>query len=109
MTAFNSEWDTPLPLSTAAAGSAVSPVRVYIEDMKRVTASEARGNWFRLLDEVAAGAAIVIEWHDCRIVLSREAISPEENDLSDYASIIRVPDAERADEWSWDWPGEEGA
>jgi antitoxin (DNA-binding transcriptional repressor) of toxin-antitoxin stability system len=82
---------------------------MYILHMKRVTASEARRNWFRLLDEVAAGATVVIERHGRRIVLSREEISPEEKDLPDYASIIRVPDAERADEWRWDWPGEEGA
>ena len=72
--------------------------------MKRVTASEARRNWFRLLDEVAAGAKIVIERGGRRIVLQREPEAASE--LPDYRSIIRSADVSRADEWSWEWGGE---
>ena len=35
--------------------------------MKRVTASDARKNWFRLLDEAAAGEVVVIERAGTRI------------------------------------------
>ena len=33
---------------------------MYNVHMKRVTASEARRNWFRLLDEIAGGEQVVI-------------------------------------------------
>lgn len=75
--------------------------------MKRVTASEARKNWFRLLDEVADGATVVIERAGRRILLRREEPGGEA-ELPDYSELIRVPDAEGAAGWRWDWPGEEG-
>lgn len=74
--------------------------------MKRVTASEARKYWFRLLDEVAAGATVVIERDGRRILLKREertAAKPP-----DYSAVISVGKAGRADEWGWRWEGEEG-
>lgn len=77
--------------------------------MKRVTASEARRNWFRLLDEVAEGAVVCIERGGRRIVLRRE---PDEEDvtapLPDYGSLLRVPDVDRADLWTWTWSEEDG-
>jgi antitoxin (DNA-binding transcriptional repressor) of toxin-antitoxin stability system len=81
---------------------------VYNVHVKRVTASEARRNWFRLLDEVAAGARIVIERGGRRIVLQRD---PEDApDVPDYRSIIRAGEAvdvSRAHLWGWEWSGEE--
>ena len=82
------------------------PAELYNVHMKRVTASEARRNWFRLLDEVAAGAKVVIERAGRRIVLQREGDAA--SDVPDYRSIIRSQDVSRADEWGWDWGGEEG-
>lgn len=76
--------------------------------MKRVTASEARRNWFRLLDEVAGGAVVMIERGGRRIVLRREDEVSPGADLPDYSSILKVRDPERAHEWRWEWPGEEG-
>lgn len=81
---------------------------MYIVHMIRVTASEARRNWFRLLDEVAAGKVVVIERKGRRIVLRREPTSrtrPER--VPDYTRLLRVPDAAHADTWTWDWSGEE--
>lgn len=76
--------------------------------MKRLTASEARRNWFRLLDEVAAGAVVAIERHGRRIVLRREDEDPTEpTDRPNYAALLRVPEGSRAEEWSWTW-GPEG-
>lgn len=72
--------------------------------MKRVTASEARRNWFRLLDDVAAGAVVVIERGGKRILLRREEIPDVESlDLPDYTSLLRVPEPGRAAEWGWEW------
>ena len=73
--------------------------------MKRVTASDARKNWFRLLDEAAAGEKIVIERRGRRIVLSREELEEKEErmEIPDYRVLIHVPNAEEADCWSWDW------
>jgi hypothetical protein len=77
--------------------------------MKRVTASEARRNWFSLLDEVAAGGAVVIMRHGQRIVLRREtAGGPAGERLPDYSGVIEVPDVGEADRWGWEWTGPEG-
>lgn len=82
---------------------------MYIVHMKRVTASEARRNWFRLLDEVAAGAVVVIERKGRRIVLRREERTAERpRELPDYSNVLRAPAADEADRWSWTWPGPEG-
>jgi hypothetical protein len=70
--------------------------------MKRVTASDARKNWFRLLDEVAAGAVVSIE-RGGRIIVLRRAEVREQGDLPDYTRLLRAPGAEDADRWSWDW------
>jgi antitoxin (DNA-binding transcriptional repressor) of toxin-antitoxin stability system len=71
--------------------------------MKRMTASDARKNWFRLLDEVAAGAVVSIERGGRTIVLRRAAVREERGELPDYSSLVRAPDVEDADRWSWDW------
>ncbi len=75
--------------------------------MKRVTASDARRNWFRLLDEVAAGEVVCIERGGRRILVQREAESPSDAPVPDYASILRAPDAADADAWRWWWEGPE--
>ena len=76
--------------------------------MKRVTASEARRHWFRLLDEILDGETVVIERKGRRVVLQREkATRALSADAPDYARVLRVPDVEHADTWSWDWNGEE--
>lgn len=77
--------------------------------MKRITASEARRHWFRLLDEVIRGEVVTVERKGQRIVIRREGpaeASPES--LPDYSGILRVPDADRADRWGWEWEGPEG-
>jgi hypothetical protein len=80
---------------------------LYIVHVKRVTASEARRNWFRILDEVAAGATVVVERHGRRIVLRREEAGDEAAaGRPDYESLLRVPGAEGADTWGWDWSPE---
>jgi antitoxin (DNA-binding transcriptional repressor) of toxin-antitoxin stability system len=81
---------------------------MYIVHMKRVTASEARRNWFRLLDEVAAGTTVVIERGGRRIVLKREPEAEAAERTPDYGQVIRVPEAGDAHEWGWRWEGEEG-
>lgn len=77
--------------------------------MKRMTASEARRNWFRVLDEVIAGETVVIERKGRRVVLRREgkegAVAEE---APDYGALIRAPDVGAADTWSWDWDPETG-
>jgi antitoxin (DNA-binding transcriptional repressor) of toxin-antitoxin stability system len=72
--------------------------------MKRITASEARRTWFRLLDEVAGGATVAIERHGTRVILTRETEPSLE--LPDYSGILRAPSADRADRWGWRWEGE---
>lgn len=84
-------------------------IQLYIVRMKRVTASQARRNWFRLLDEVAAGEVVVIERKGRRIALRREEEPSGERavPLPDYSSLLRAEDADRADRWGWRW--EEGS
>jgi antitoxin (DNA-binding transcriptional repressor) of toxin-antitoxin stability system len=74
--------------------------------MKRVTASEARKNWFRILDEVASGEVVVIHRHGKRLILQREKGDRRKAAAPDYKGLIDVPDAEAADQWHWEWPGE---
>ena len=77
--------------------------------MKRVTASEARRQWFRLLDEVLDGEVIAIIRKGERIIIRRDNAGQKSRETpADYTAILKVPDAERADVWSWDWPGPEG-
>lgn len=80
---------------------------MYIVHMKRVTASDARRDWFRLLDEIAGGEKVVIERRGTRIVLSRENIDKATLTVPDYDSLIQAPDADKAENWSWEW-SEEG-
>lgn len=72
--------------------------------MKRVTASEARRDWFRLLDEVVAGEQVIVERKGCRIVLRRES-RDESGAAADYSDVFAVRDPESADTWGWDWDG----
>lgn len=76
--------------------------------MKRVTASEARRQWFRLLDEVVDGEVVAIARKGTRIVIRREDPGSSVRDaVPDYAAILRVPDADHADSWRWEWHGPE--
>ncbi|MGQ0815771.1 MAG: hypothetical protein ACT4O1_15150 [Gemmatimonadota bacterium] len=76
--------------------------------MKRITASEARRQWFRLLDEVIEGEVVAIIRKGKRIIIRREnATRGVREPLPDYGSILKVRDAEQADTWGWDWHGPE--
>ena len=77
--------------------------------MKRVTASEARRNWFRILDEVAAGEVVVIERNGRTIQLSREAATDLAREVPDYTGLVRAPKgAKHAERWGWEWSETEG-
>ncbi len=77
--------------------------------MTQITASEARRNWFQLLDRVAAGETIVIERKGRRLLLCRDENDATAGEIPDYSAIIRaVADVSRADDWSWDWDHEGG-
>jgi antitoxin (DNA-binding transcriptional repressor) of toxin-antitoxin stability system len=71
--------------------------------MKRVTASEARRRWFRLLDEVARGQVVVVERLGRRIVIQRQPLTAATAAAPDYSNVLRVPRAEDADRWGWTW------
>lgn len=75
--------------------------------MKYVTASEARKNWFRLLDEVAQGEVVALERNGRRIVLRSEEDPTESLETPDYGAVLQVPDAEEADLWTWEWTSPE--
>ena len=78
---------------------------MYAVHMKRVTATEARKNWFRLLDEVAEGEVVLIEKDGVllRLVLAEPAEPSAE--IPDYRELIRVLDADPADQWGWTLDG----
>ena len=76
--------------------------------MKQVKASEARKHWFRLLDEALRGEVIAVERKGQRIVLRREELDDTKTakDSKQYKKLLRVPRADEADQWSWEWrPG----
>jgi hypothetical protein len=73
--------------------------------MKRVTATEARKNWFRLLDEVVEGEAVLIERDGARLRLSLAEPAEPSARIPDYRGLIQVPDADSADQGGWEWDG----
>jgi antitoxin (DNA-binding transcriptional repressor) of toxin-antitoxin stability system len=78
--------------------------------MKMVKASEARRHWFRLLDEALQGEVIAVERKGQRIVLRREGLSDTKKakGSAQYKKLLRVPQADEADRWSWEWRPERG-
>lgn len=83
-----------------------NPTNMYVVHMKQVTASQARKNWFRILDEVAAGEVVTIERKGRRLVLRAEEETPAEAPV--YADVLTAAGVEGADGWRWEWTGEEG-
>lgn len=75
--------------------------------MKRMTATDARKSWFRLLDEVLAGEVVVIERAGQRIFIRRDSTADSDTSIPDYAEILEVPDAAEANRWGWIWDGPE--
>jgi len=77
--------------------------------MKRITASEARRNWFRILDEVAAGEVVVVERNGKAIQLRRAPRADRVREVPDYTHLLRAPEgAEHAERWGWEWSEEDG-
>ena len=70
--------------------------------MKYVTASEARKNWFRLLDEAANGEVIAIKRDGKKLVLKLETSKAK---LPNYTGLIEFKDADNAENWGWEWKG----
>jgi len=70
--------------------------------MKHVTASEARKNWFQLLDEAAAGEVIAIQRQGKKLVLKLESAKTTP---PSYKGLIDFKDADEADTWGWEWQG----
>jgi antitoxin (DNA-binding transcriptional repressor) of toxin-antitoxin stability system len=77
---------------------------MYTVHVKRITATDARKNWFRLLDEVIEGEVVLIEREGARLVL-KLAEKEESPKTPDYRNLIQVPDADEADQWGWEWDG----
>ena len=78
--------------------------------MKKITASEARRQWFRLLDEAAQGEVIVVQRKGRRLVLRREEVGKAKaaSPGRGYRRLLRVPRVDQADRWSWEWKPEGG-
>lgn len=83
---------------------------MYVVHVKKVTASEARRQWFRLLDEAVQGEVIVVQRKGRRITLRREERGVSRGDPSPakYRRLLRVPKAAESDRWSWEWRGATG-
>ena len=73
--------------------------------MKHVTASEARRNWFKLLDAAAGGEVIVIQRNDKRLILRSEK---RKKSAPSYEGLIGGKNLEKADRWGWEWSESEG-
>ena len=80
--------------------------RLYIVHMKHITASEARRNWFRLLDEAANGEVIVIQRNEKRLILSLE--KRQKKSIPSYKGLIGGADIDNADKWGWEWTESKG-
>lgn len=75
--------------------------------MKRVTPTQARRDWFRLLDEVVSGEVLVLERNGQRIVVRKEPGRAKAG-IPDYSKLIRVLGDDDADLWKWDWTPRNG-
>jgi len=88
---------------------ASAPCYTYIVHMKHITASQARRDWFRILDEVADGETVVIDRKGRRIQIRRVDPPGADAPLPDYTRLLQVrEDATEAHRWGWEWSGEEG-
>ena len=74
--------------------------------MKHITASEARKNWFRLLDEAANGEVIAIRRNNKKLILRLE--KREKKSVPNYKGLIGGADLDNADKWGWDWSPSKG-
>jgi hypothetical protein len=70
---------------------------LYNVHVKRVTASDARKNWFRLLDEAVKGEVIAIERNGSRLILK---LDKRKKSIPDYKKWIRG-NWDNADKWGW--------
>ena len=70
--------------------------------MKHVTATEARKNWFALLDEALSGEVIAIQRDNKKLILKLQSTKRA---TKSYNELIDFPDADEADTWSWEWKG----
>lgn len=77
---------------------------MYGVHMKNVTPSQARKNWFRLLDEAVAGEEIVIERNGHRLVLRKE--EAPQTTVPSYRGLIDASRGDEADTWGWEWTPE---
>jgi hypothetical protein len=77
--------------------------------MKKITASEARKHWFRILDDAAQGE-VIVRAKGRRLVLDRDELDKPGAAAKgpDYRRLLRAPDADKADRWSWEWRGPHG-
>lgn len=74
--------------------------------MKRVTASEARRLWFRLLDEVLDGEVDMITRRGGRVVIRRDDPTvAARREHPDYSGILQIREPDSADRWGWEWGG----
>ncbi|MBN2498975.1 MAG: hypothetical protein JXR96_30580 [Deltaproteobacteria bacterium] len=77
---------------------------MYTVHMKRVTATEARKSWFKLLDEVADGEVVVVERRGRRLVIRCEdGEADAAAGVPDYRGMLKATHADQADRWGWDW------
>ena len=87
----------------AKTSRVVSDNSLYIVRMKHVTPSDARKNWFRLLDEAAAGEVIVIERNNKRLLLQAD-----KRVKSAKPKRWIQGNVDDADQWGWDWSPKKG-
>lgn len=73
--------------------------------MKSLTPTQARKNWFRLLDEVADGEVVEIRRGEKRIILRCER-SESPSEVPDYSDLIQGDGIDQADQWGWSWDEE---
>jgi hypothetical protein len=73
--------------------------------MKHVTASEARTNWFKLLDEAAKGEVIAIQRGEKTLILRAEK---HKKPAPSYTGLIGGKNLENADKWGWEWSKSKG-
>jgi len=70
---------------------------MYAAHMKRMTATEVRTNWSRLLDEVIEGEVVLIDWDGACLRLALAEPAEDSIGIPDYQGLIHLPDADSVD------------
>ena len=82
-------------------------VRLLVDQALLRRTSRGAGSTFVAREKPRPDTRYVLERKGQRLVLHREdkEVTKSNQQFLDYTCLLRAPDADQADRWSWDWRG----